>query len=128
MTQMLHIHDRLREVILAHDLAPGELRTERFPGSASRGHRTPLRAAPLRLKAEDLVGHDDRKWQLTPIDFGEALDSTAVRATCARTRPISLAPAPCSRRAAAPARARSVTTPARTLAWSWRGFLEIRSC
>jgi hypothetical protein len=35
MTQMLRIHDRLCEMILARNLVPGEQRTERCLGSAS---------------------------------------------------------------------------------------------
>ncbi len=93
MSQMLQIHDQLREMILALDLSPGERLTERWLEARFQGSRTPVRAALLRLEAEDLIRRDGRNWIVAPIDLGEIaalaefrepLDTTAVRLACER--------------------------------------------
>ncbi len=93
MSQMLQIHDQLREMILSLDLAPGERLTERWLESRFGGSRTPVRAALVRLEAEELVQRDGRNWIVAPIDLGEitaltefreALETAAVRHACAR--------------------------------------------
>lgn len=43
MSQMLQIHDQLREMILSLDLGPGERLTERWLESRFEGSRTPIR-------------------------------------------------------------------------------------
>jgi DNA-binding GntR family transcriptional regulator len=93
MSQMLQIHDRLREMILSLDLAPGERLTERWLESRFAGSRTPIRAALVRLESEELVRRDGRNWIVAPIDLGELealsefrepLETTAVRLACSR--------------------------------------------
>jgi DNA-binding GntR family transcriptional regulator len=93
MSQMLQIHDQLREMILSLDLAPGERLTERWLESRFEGSRTPIRAALVRLEGEDLVRRDGRNWIVAPIDLGELeslaefrepLETTAVRLACQR--------------------------------------------
>jgi DNA-binding GntR family transcriptional regulator len=100
MSQMLQIHDRLREMILSLDLAPGERLTERWLESRFAGSRTPIRAALVRLESEDLVRRDGRSWIVAPIDLGELeslsefrepLETTAVRLACARASEADLA-------------------------------------
>ena len=93
MSQMLLIHDRLREMILSLDIGPGERLTERWLETQFQGSRTPVRAALMRLEAEGLVQRDGRNWIVAPIDLGEIaslaefrepLEVTAVRLACAR--------------------------------------------
>ena len=93
MSQMLHIHDHLREMILSLDVGPGERLTERWLETRFRGSRTPVRAALARLEGEGLVQRDGRNWIVAPIDLGEIealaefrepLEITAVRLACAR--------------------------------------------
>jgi DNA-binding GntR family transcriptional regulator len=93
MSQMLQIHDQLREMILSLDLGPGERLTERWLESHFAGSRTPIRAALARLEGEDLVRRDGRNWIVAPIDLGELealsefrepLETTAVRLACSR--------------------------------------------
>lgn len=93
MSQTLQIHDQLREMILALDLAPGEKLTERWLEGQFAGSRTPVRAALLRLEAEELVQREGRAWIVAPIDlsalqalseYREALEVAAVRLACAR--------------------------------------------
>lgn len=93
MSQVLHIHEQLREMILALDLGPGERLTERWLESRFEGSRTPVRAALMRLEGEDLVRREGRSWIVAPIDlaelelvaeFRQALEATAVRLACAR--------------------------------------------
>jgi DNA-binding GntR family transcriptional regulator len=93
MSQMLQIHDRLREMILSLDLVPGERLTERWLESQFEASRTPIRAALARLEGEDLVRRDGRNWMVAPIDLGELealaefrepLEVTAVRLACSR--------------------------------------------
>ena len=93
MSQMLQIHDQLREMILSLDIAPGERLTERWLEARFQGSRTPVRAALMRLEAEGLVQRDGRNWVVAPIDlneidalaeFREPLEVTAVRLACAR--------------------------------------------
>lgn len=93
MSQMLQIHDQLRELILSLELAPGERLTERWLESRFDGSRTPVRAALLRLEAEELVRRDGRGWIVAPIDLGEIaalaefrepLEAAGVRLACAR--------------------------------------------
>ncbi len=93
MSQMLLIHDRLREMILSLDIGPGERLTERWLETQFQGSRTPVRAALMRLEAEGLVQRDGRNWIVAPIDLGEIaslaefrepLEMTAVRLACAR--------------------------------------------
>jgi DNA-binding GntR family transcriptional regulator len=93
MSQMLQIHDQLREMILSLDLGPGERLTERWLEGRFDGSRTPIRAALLRLEAEELVRRDGRNWMVAPIDLGEIaalaefrapLETTSVRLACAR--------------------------------------------
>ena len=100
MSQMLQIHDRLREMILSLDLAPGERLTERWLESRFAGSRTPIRAALVRLESEELVCRDGRNWIVAPIDLGELeslsefrepLETTAVRLACARATEADLA-------------------------------------
>jgi DNA-binding GntR family transcriptional regulator len=90
---MLQIYDRLRDMVLSLDLGPGERLTERWLETQFEGSRTPIRAALLRLEAEDLVRRDGRNWMVAPIDLGELaalaefrepLETTAVRLACAR--------------------------------------------
>lgn len=93
MSQMLQITDQLREMVLSLDLGPGERLTERWLETQFQGSRTPIRAALLRLEAEDLVRRDGRNWVVAPIDlneiaalaeFREPLETTAVRLACVR--------------------------------------------
>jgi DNA-binding GntR family transcriptional regulator len=86
MSQMLQIHDQLREMILSLDLGPGERLTERWLES--------------RLEGEDLVRRDGRNWIVAPIDLGELaalaefrepLETTAVRLACARSTEADIA-------------------------------------
>ena len=100
MSQMLHIHDRLREMILSLDLAPGERLTERWLEGRFEGSRTPIRAALVRLEGEELVRREGRNWIVAPIDLGELeslaefrepLETTAVRLACARASETDLA-------------------------------------
>jgi DNA-binding GntR family transcriptional regulator len=90
---MLQITDQLREMVLSLDLGPGERLTERWLETQFQGSRTPIRAALLRLEAEDLVRRDGRNWVVAPIDLGEIaalaefrepLETTAVRLACVR--------------------------------------------
>jgi DNA-binding GntR family transcriptional regulator len=100
MSQMLQIHDRLREMILSLDLVPGERLTERWLESRFEASRTPIRAALARLEGEDLVRRDSRNWMVAPIDLGELealaefrepLETTAVRLACLRAEEPDLA-------------------------------------
>jgi DNA-binding GntR family transcriptional regulator len=100
MSQMLQIHDQLREMILSLDLTPGERLTERWLEGHFAGSRTPIRAALARLEGEDLVRRDGRNWIVAPIDLGELeqlsefrepLETTAVRLACARASEADLA-------------------------------------
>jgi DNA-binding GntR family transcriptional regulator len=93
MSQMLQIYTQLREMVLSLDLGPGERLTERWLETQFEGSRTPIRAALLRLEAEELVRRDGRNWMVAPIDLGEIaalaefrepLETTAVRLACAR--------------------------------------------
>ena len=93
MSQMLQIYSHLREMILSLDLGPGERLTERWLETRFDGSRTPIRAALLRLEADELVRRDGRNWTVAPIDLGEIaalaefrapLETTAVRLVCAR--------------------------------------------
>jgi len=100
MSQMLQIHDQLREMVLSLDLGPGERLTERWLESRFDGSRTPIRAALLRLEGEGLVQREGRNWMVTPIHLGEIeqlaefripLEETAVRLACARASAADLA-------------------------------------
>ena len=100
MSQMLQIHDQLREMILTLDLGPGERLTERWLESRFEGSRTPIRAALVRLEGEELVRRDGRSWIVAPIDleeleslaeFREPLETTAVRLACARANEADIA-------------------------------------
>ncbi|MFN5714265.1 MAG: GntR family transcriptional regulator, partial [Bradyrhizobium sp.] len=100
MSQMLQIHDQLREMILSFDLGPGERLTERWLESRFQGSRTPIRAALVRLEGEELVRRDGRNWIVAPIDLGELealaefripLETTAVRLACARASAADIA-------------------------------------
>ena len=100
MSQMLQIHDQLREMILSLDLGPGERLTERWLESRFAGSRTPIRAALARLEGEGLVRRDGRNWVVAPIDLGELeslsefrepLETTAVRLACSRASEADLA-------------------------------------
>jgi DNA-binding GntR family transcriptional regulator len=100
MSQMLQIHDQLREMILSLDLGPGERLTERWLESRFEGSRTPIRAALVRLEGEELVRRDGRNWIVAPIDLGELealaefripLETTAVRLACARANEADVA-------------------------------------
>jgi DNA-binding GntR family transcriptional regulator len=100
MSQMLQIHDQLREMILSLDLTPGERLTERWLEGRFAGSRTPIRAALARLEGEELVRRDGRNWIVAPIDLGELeqlsefrepLETTAVRLACARASEVDLA-------------------------------------
>ena len=93
MSQMLLIHDQLRQMILSLDLGPGERLTERWLESQFQSSRTPIRAALMRLEGEGLVQRDGRNWAVAPIDLGEIealaeyrepLEVTAVRLACER--------------------------------------------
>ena len=93
MSQMLQIYGQLREMVLSLDLGPGERLTERWLETQFAGSRTPIRAALIRLEAEELVRRDGRNWMVAPIDLGEIaalaefrepLETTAVRLACAR--------------------------------------------
>ncbi len=97
MSQMLHIHDRLREMILSLDLTPGERLTERWLEGQFAGSRTPIRAALARLEGEDLVRRDGRNWIVAPIELGELEQLSEFReplettAACARAGETDLA-------------------------------------
>jgi DNA-binding GntR family transcriptional regulator len=100
MSQMLQIHDQLREMILSLDLGPGERLTERWLEGQFEGSRTPIRAALARLEGEELVCRDGRNWIVAPIDLGELqalaefrepLETTAVRLACERASEADLA-------------------------------------
>jgi len=93
MSQVLQIHDQLRDMILSLDIGPGERLTERWLESRFQGSRTPVRAALVRLEAEGLVQRDGRNWMVAPIDMGEIaalaefrepLEAMAVRLACER--------------------------------------------
>lgn len=93
MSQMLQIYQRLREMVLALDLGPGEKLSERFLEREFHGSRTPVRAALLKLETEGLVQRDGRAWIVAPIDLGEiaalaefraVLEAAAVRLACKR--------------------------------------------
>ena len=100
MSQMLQIHDQLREMILSLDLGPGERLTERWLENRFEGSRTPIRAALARLEGEELVRRDGRNWIVAPIDLGELealaefrepLETIAVRLACQRANEADLA-------------------------------------
>jgi DNA-binding GntR family transcriptional regulator len=93
MSQMVQIHDQLREMILSLDIGPGERLTERWLETRFQGSRTPVRAALARLEGEGLVQRDGRNWIASPINLGELealaefrepLEITAVRLACER--------------------------------------------
>ena len=93
MSQVQQIYGQLREMILSLDLGPGERLTERWLETRFDGSRTPIRAALIRLEAEELVRRDGRNWMVAPIDLGEIaalaefrepLETSAVRLACAR--------------------------------------------
>jgi DNA-binding GntR family transcriptional regulator len=93
MSQMLQIYRQLREMVLSLDLGPGERLTERWLETRFEGSRTPIRAALIRLEAEELVQRDGRNWMVAPIDLGEIaalaefrepLETTAARLACTR--------------------------------------------
>ncbi len=93
MSQVQQIYAQLREMVLSLDLGPGERLTERWLETRFDGSRTPIRAALIRLEAEELVRRDGRNWMVAPIDLGEIaalaefrepLETTAVRLACAR--------------------------------------------
>jgi len=93
VTQMLLIHDQLRQLILSLDLGPGERLTERWLESQFQSSRTPIRAALMRLEGAGLVQRDGRNWVVAAIDLGEIeqlaefrepLEVTAVRLACER--------------------------------------------
>ena len=93
MSQMLLIHDQLRQMILSLDLGPGERLTERWLEGQFQSSRTPIRAALVRLEGEGLLRRDGRNWVVAPIDLGdiealaeyrEPLEVTAVRLACER--------------------------------------------
>jgi DNA-binding GntR family transcriptional regulator len=93
MSRMLQIYGQLREMVLSLDLGPGERLTERWLETQFEGSRTPIRAALIRLEAEELVRRDGRNWMVAPIDLGEIaalaefrepLETTAVRLACTR--------------------------------------------
>src|ERR1700733_1815652 len=71
MSQMVQIHDQLREMILSLDIGPGERLTERWLETRFQGSRTPVRAALARLEGEGLVQRDGRNWIASPINLGE---------------------------------------------------------
>jgi DNA-binding GntR family transcriptional regulator len=100
MSQMLQIHDQLREMILSLDIGPGERLSERWLESRFQGSRTPVRAALARLEGEGLVQREGRNWVVAPIDLGELaalaefrepLEVTAVRLACERAGEADLA-------------------------------------
>lgn len=100
MSQMLQIHDQLREMILSLDLGPGERLTERWLESRFEGSRTPIRAALVRLEGEELVRRDGRNWIVAPIELGELaslaefrepLETASVRLACARATAADIA-------------------------------------
>jgi len=93
MSQVQQIYAQLREMVLSLDLGPGERLTERWLETRFTGSRTPIRAALIRLEAEELVRRDGRNWMVAPIDLGEIaalaefrepLETTAVRLACTR--------------------------------------------
>lgn len=93
-------YERLRAEILDLDRVPGSRLTERGLEGDLGVSRTPLRAALMRLEAEGLVSRDGRAWQVSPIDLGEigrlselrdALETAAVRLTCARAADADIA-------------------------------------
>ena len=93
MSQVQQIYAQLREKVLSLDLGPGERLTERWLETRFTGSRTPIRAALIRLEAEELVRRDGRNWMVAPIDLGEIaalaefrepLETTAVRLACTR--------------------------------------------
>jgi DNA-binding GntR family transcriptional regulator len=93
MSQVQQIYAQLREMVLSLDLGPGERLTERWLETRFAGSRTPIRAALIRLEAEELVRRDGRNWMVAPIDLGEIaalaefrepLETTAVRLACTR--------------------------------------------
>ncbi|PSJ54920.1 GntR family transcriptional regulator [Pseudaminobacter soli (ex Li et al. 2025)] len=99
MSQMQQIHDQLREMILSLEVAPGERLTERWLEGRFGGSRTPVRAALVRLEAEELVRRDGRNWMVAPIELGEiaalaefreAVESSAVRLACERASEVDI--------------------------------------
>lgn len=94
------VYDRLRAEILDLDRVPGSRLTERGLERELGASRTPLRSALMRLESEGLVGRDGRGWQVTPIDLGEiarlsefrdAVETAAVRLSCARATDAAIA-------------------------------------
>ncbi|SEA88647.1 GntR family transcriptional regulator [Leifsonia sp. 21MFCrub1.1] len=94
------VYDRLRSQILDLDRVPGSRLTERGLEAELGASRTPLRSALMRLESEGLVGRDGRGWQVTPIDlaeiarlseFRDAVESAAVRLSCARASDAEIA-------------------------------------
>lgn len=71
MSQTEAIFRQLREAILGLDLGPGERLSERLLEARFAGSRTPVRAALMRLEAEDLIRKDGRHWLVAPIDLDE---------------------------------------------------------
>jgi DNA-binding GntR family transcriptional regulator len=70
MSQMLQIHDQLREMILSLDLGPGERLTERWLESRFDRSRTPIASL---------------------AEFREPMETTAVRLACARASAADIA-------------------------------------
>jgi DNA-binding GntR family transcriptional regulator len=100
MSESSTVYERLRAQILQLDRLPGSRVTERGLEGELSASRTPLRAALQRLEAEGLVARDGRAWQIAPIDLGEirrlselrdALETAAVRHTCARASDAAIA-------------------------------------
>ena len=71
MSQMQSVEKRLREMILALEIGPGERLTERWIESSFGASRTPVRAALLRLETEGLICREGRGWTVTPINLAE---------------------------------------------------------
>lgn len=95
MSQMQHVEEQLRDMILGLEIGPGERLSERWMESRFGASRTPIRAALMRLESEGLICRDGRNWTVSPINlaeigqvtvYREALEVAAIRLTCGLTR------------------------------------------
>lgn len=99
MSRMQLAYERLRDLIVTLQLAPGERLSESWLESFFQGSRTPIRAALGRLEAEGLVQRGKPGYMVAPIDlreieqvyaFRETVESEAVRLVCNRATPAEL--------------------------------------
>ena len=91
MSQMQHVEEQLRDMILGLEIGPGERLSERWMESRFSASRTPIRAALMRLETEGLICREGRQWTVSPINlaeigqvmvYREALEVAAIGLTC----------------------------------------------